>query len=141
MARIHARVKGKSSSKRPVNADLSFVNLKKKEVIDLIIKLKQEGKSLSLIGMILRDSHGLGSVKKFIGKSISDILSENKMGLEIPEDLTFMIEKFKLLKKHLENNSRDIHNRRAMILLESKIRRLSKYYKRVNKIPLGWSYN
>lgn len=140
MARMHARRKGKSGSHRPVDVDLSFVKYKEKEVVDLILKLVEDDVKPSKIGIVLRDSHGIHSVKKITGKSINKILEENNKGLSVPEDLTNLVEKAKGLKKHLEKNSRDVHNKRGLKLIESRIRRLVKYYKSNNKLPEGWSY-
>ena len=41
---------------------------------------------------------------------------------------------------HLNNNSKDLHNRRQLSLCESKIRRLSRYYKRNGTLPDSWTY-
>ena len=140
MARTHARKKGKSGSKRPVNPDVSFVKYKKKEVEDLVVKFAKEDKKPSEIGLILRDNYGIPSVKILTGKSITQILEENKLGLDVPEDVLALVSKIKNLKKHLESNKRDTHNKRGLILLESKLRRLVKYYKRTGRLDENWSY-
>ena len=141
MARIHARVKGKSGSHRPVVKDLSFMNMTKKDVETLIVKLAKEDVKPSLIGLILRDTHGVADVKALTGKSIGDILKDAKLVSAIPEDLKALIDKQIALKKHLELNKKDLHNKRGLILIESKLKRLSKYYKKTGKIPANWSYN
>lgn len=141
MARIHARVKGKSGSTRPVVKDLSFVTMTKKDVESLIVKLAKDDVKPSMIGTILRDSHGVADVKALTGKSIGDILSAAKLTAQIPEDLNALVIKAVALKKHLANNKKDLHNKRGLILMESKIRRLSKYYKKTGKVPQNWSYN
>lgn len=141
MARMHARKKGKSGSKRPVKADLSFVQLKEKDITKIILDLSKDDVKPSKIGLILRDSHGVPSVKAVTGKTIGKILVENKVRKQVPEDLAALVTRAKNLKKHLEKNSRDIHNKRGLILIESKIRRLSDYYKKANKIEDNWSYN
>ena len=141
MARMHARRKGTSGSKRPVQPDLSFVKVKEKDVVDVILKLAKDDKKSSEIGLILRDTYGVPSVKALTGKSIGKILVENKVEKNVPEDLSNLVEKAKNLKKHLEKNTRDTHNKRGLILIESKIRRLTKYYKNKGKVPQNWSYN
>lgn len=140
MARTHARTKGKSGSKRPVKTDLSFVTIKPKEVTDIIIKLAKDDIKPSKIGLILRDAHAVPNVKALTGKSISQILEENKVGLKVPEDLNALVIKANNLKKHLEKNTRDTHNKRGLALIEAKIRRLAKYYKNAGKIAKEWSY-
>ena len=141
MARTHARVKGKSGSKKPAVADLSFVTIKKDKVVKLILDMAKEDVSLSIIGLKLRDTYGVPSVKKLVGKSISQILKENKMDLGVPEDLNALVVKAKALRKHLEHHKRDVHNKRGLILLESKIRRLSTYYKKKGRLASNWRYN
>lgn len=141
MARTHARVKGRSGSTRPVNADLSFISLKKEEVVKLIIDLAKEDVTTSLIGLKLRDTYGIPSVKKLVGKSVSEILKEKDLLVAVPEDLNALVVKAKALRKHLSTNSRDIHNKRGLILIESKIRRLSSYYKKTGRVAANWKYN
>ncbi|MCH8519749.1 MAG: 30S ribosomal protein S15 [Nanoarchaeota archaeon] len=142
MARIHARVKGKSGSTKPMTPDLSFVSLKAKEVEALIVKLvKEDNKSSSEIGIILRDTHAIPSVKAVCGKSIGTILKEHNLEKTIPEDLQALVEKVFSLKKHLSNNKKDTHNRRSLLLIESKIRRLTKYYKSKGRIAQNWRYD
>ena len=92
-----------------------------------------------MIGLTLRDSYGIPSVKALVGKSVTDILEEAKLLTVIPEDLQALVTKAIGLRKHLEFNSRDTHNKRGLILIESKIRRLSTYYKKTGKIASNWS--
>jgi small subunit ribosomal protein S15 len=141
MARTHARVKGKSGSNRPVKADLSFVSMKKADVEKLVIKLAKDDVKPSMIGLILRDTHGVPSIKLVTGKSVSTILAEAKVESKLPEDLAALVAKALALKKHLETNTRDTHNKRGLQLIESKIRRLSTYYKKKNVIASNWSMN
>ncbi len=140
MARIHARTKGKSGSSKPATADLSFVTMKKAEIEKKVVELAKQDINSSLIGLMLRDTYGVPSVKLTTGKSVSDILKENKIAPAVPEDLNNLVVKAIKLKKHISNNTRDIHNKRGLILIESKIRRLSKYYKNKNRLPRNWSY-
>lgn len=142
MARTHARTKGKSGSSRPVNADLSFVSLKEKDIVKLIVDMaKEKDMSASSIGLVLRDTYAVPSVKKVTGKTITQILAENGQEKALPEDLAALVTRAKALKKHLEKNSRDVHNKRGLILLEAKLRRLAKYYMRQGRIEKGWRYD
>ena len=141
MARMHARVKGKSGSTRPVSKDVSFVKAKPKDIIELILKMAKEDIKPSVIGLVLRDTHGIPSVKLVVGKTINQILADNKASLSIPEDLAALVVRAKGLRKHIEKNKRDTHNKRGLILIDSKIRRLTKYYVNKKKLPVGWTYN
>ena len=142
MARIHARRKGKSGSKRPSRRiKPSWVWYTEKEVEELIIRLAKEGKSASEIGLILRDSYGIPSVKLVTGKSITYFLEKNGLAPKLPEDLGNLIRKALNLRKHLEQHKKDIHNRRGLQLIEAKIKRLIKYYKRVGKLDKDFHYD
>ncbi|MEM5833437.1 MAG: 30S ribosomal protein S15, partial [Candidatus Aenigmatarchaeota archaeon] len=45
------------------------------------------------------------------------------------------------LREHLSIHKKDKSSQRGLILIESKIRRLEKYYKRVGKLPKDWKYD
>lgn len=142
MARIHARTKGKSGSSKPDTVDISFVTLKAKDIEKLIVQLsKEDNMSASEIGVVLRDTHAIPSVKAVCGKSIGTILKENNLQGAVPEDLQALVNKVFSLKKHLSNNHKDVHNKRSLLLIESKIRRLTKYYKNAGRIPKNWRYD
>ena len=86
MARMHARKKGKAGSTRPsVKAAPNWVELTASQVEDLVVRLSKEGKTQSEIGTILRDQHGVPLVKAIVGKSVLEILKENKLEPELPE--------------------------------------------------------
>ncbi|HIQ50834.1 MAG TPA: 30S ribosomal protein S15, partial [Nautiliaceae bacterium] len=40
----------------------------------------------------------------------------------------------------LENHPKDLHSKRGLQLIESKIKRLVKYYKRKKVLPENWKY-
>lgn len=142
MARMHSRKRGKSESKRPPKSvPLDWVPLKKEEVEELVVKLGRRGIPPSQIGMILRDEHGVPLVKRITGKKITEILEEHGIAPKIPEDLMALINKAYRIRKHLEEHKKDLHAKRGLILTESKIGRLVKYYKRVGKLPPDWRYS
>ncbi|HDI10435.1 MAG TPA: 30S ribosomal protein S15, partial [Euryarchaeota archaeon] len=45
------------------------------------------------------------------------------------------------LREHLDKHPKDLHSRRGLILIESKIRRLVKYYVNKGVLPEGWKYD
>lgn len=143
MARMHARRKGKSGSKHPVErqAHPDWSSLNPREVESHVIDLAKEGKTTSEIGMILRDQYAVPDIKLATGKSITKILDANNVKPEIPEDLRNLISTALSLRKHLETNRKDIHNKRGLQLAESKIRRLAKYYISTGKLPENWKYS
>lgn len=141
MARIHARRRGDSGSVRPHRTEApSWSNTDVKAIEKVIIDLKKEGYSSSRIGLVLRDRYGVPDVKLVMGKRIDQILEENGLQSEIPEDLRNLIVKSLGLRKHLIENKNDLHNKRQLQLTESKVRRLVRYYTGSGRLPSDWSY-
>jgi len=143
MARMHARRKGKSGSKHPVERKdhPNWSSLIPREVEAHVIELGKKGHSTSEIGMILRDQYAVPDVKIATGKKIGTILKNNNIKSEIPEDLKNLISIALKLRKHLETNKKDLKNLRNLQLTESKIRRLVKYYLNSKVLPEGWKYS
>ena len=142
MARMHTRRKGKSGSKHPLRtAKPDFVTYEEGEIEELIVKLTKEENSPSTIGVILRDQYGIPSVKDVTGKKMGSFLVKNKIAGDMPEDISNLIRKALSLRKHLETNKKDIHNKRSLHLVESKIHRLGKYYRSKGKLAANWRYN
>ena len=59
---------------------------------------------------------------------------------ELPEDLYYLIKKAVSVRKHLERNRKDTDSKFRLILIESKIHRLSRYYRRSRALPPSWRY-
>ena len=133
--------KGKSHSTRPITRrSPSWCRYTSEEVEALVVKLAREGNTPSKIGVILGDQYGIPLVKPIVGKSITEILRENDLAPSIPEDLGMLLRKASRLYAHLERNRGDKHNKRALQIVESKIHRLSEYYKRKGSLPKDWKY-
>jgi small subunit ribosomal protein S15 len=142
MARMHSRKGGKSKSVKPDREGVpEWVSYSKQEVEELILKLSKEGNNPSRIGLLLRDQYGIPDVRPIMGMKLTHVLENNNMGLKLPEDLQSIINKSVALRSHLEKHKKDTHNRRSMNLMESKIRRLGKYYIRSGKLPKDWRYD
>ncbi|MEK6861018.1 MAG: 30S ribosomal protein S15 [Nanoarchaeota archaeon] len=142
MARIYSRKKGKSGSKRPIKrVKPSWVAHDAKVVEQLVVKLAKTGKTAAEIGLILRDSYGIPDVKAITKKRIIQILKDNKLTPNIPYDLKALIRKDIAIMKHLEANKHDMPAHRGLILTESKIHRLIKYYKDKRILPESWAYD
>ncbi|MFQ5921075.1 MAG: 30S ribosomal protein S15 [Nitrososphaerales archaeon] len=142
MARIHAHRKGKSHSTRPVkSANASWVTMGKDEITSLVVNMAKDGLGPSEIGIRLRDEYGIPLAKDVLGKPINKILQENNVSPEMPEDLDLLVRKALGLQKHLRTHPADRNNIRSLELLEAKVHRLSKYYKRQGKLPQNWKYS
>ena len=138
---MHARRRGISRSVRPYRTSApEWSNTDKDAIIKTVVELKKQGASSASIGTILRDKHGVPSVKLATGKRVDDILRDNGMLSDIPEDLRNLIVKALGMRKHMAENKRDLHNKRQLGLTESKVRRLVKYYVKSKRLPKGWIY-
>ncbi len=135
------REKGKSHSTRPARARPPiWVRYSPEEVELLVEELAKKGYGPSMIGIVLRDQFGIPLVKLITGKKLTKILEERGLAPPIPEDLMALIRKAVNLRRHLEEHPKDLHAKKGLLDLESKIRRLIKYYKRVGKLPPDWEY-
>jgi small subunit ribosomal protein S15 len=133
--------KGKSHSIRPVSRrPPSWCKYQPEEVEAFVIKLAKEGHSLSGIGTILRDQYAIPLVKPITGKSISTILEDAGLTPSMPEDLANLIKKAQALAVHMEKNKKDLHNKRSMQVIEARIHKLSRYYKRQGVLAKNWKY-
>ena len=138
---MHSRRRGKAGSKKPIKKTMPlWVRYKPKEVEMLIVKLAKEEHTSSKIGAILRDTYGIPDVRLIYKKKISKVIEEKGIKQEIPEDLAALIKKAVLIRKHLEENKKDEVAHRGLILTESKIKRLVKYYKKSGKLASEWKY-
>jgi small subunit ribosomal protein S15 len=137
MARMHSRKHGKHGSKKPIERiKLDWLIYDKDEVEKLIVKLAKEGKSASQIGVILRDQYGVPDIRYF-GTRVGKILPKK----EVPEDLYNLLNKAVIIHRHMDTNRKDAKGKHGLELLESKIRRLGKYYARTGKLQKNWKYS
>ncbi len=141
MARIHSHRHGKSHQTRPTSKRApSWLTYSADEVVSLVIKLAKDGRGPSQIGVMLRDEYGIPLVKQVTGKSVLDILRENKTITGLPEDLQNLLNRAQKVKSHLEIFKGDHKNVRSLELVEAKIYRLSEYYKKLGTIPADFKY-
>jgi len=141
MARMHSRKKGSSRSRPPaVNKVPEWCDISKEELEKLVLKLHDSGLPSSRIGLTLRDQYGIPSVKPVLGKNLNRVLKDNNVLPEIPEDLGNLMRRALHIRRHLKNNAKDVHNKRALQLIESKIRRMVRYYHSSGRLEKGWEY-
>ena len=141
MGRMHTQNHGKSHSIRPVIPRApSWITLTPTEIEALVVKYAKDGLTPSQIGIKLRDQHSIPLIKSITKKGINQILEENDLKPEMPEDLENIVNKAVGLQKHLKENKGDNRNVRSLELIEAKVHRLSVYYKRIERIPKTWKY-
>lgn len=142
MARLHAHRKGKSGSTRPfLKAKPAWVTMDKADVEATIVRLHQEGLSPAAIGVRLRDGFGVPNIRLATGRSVSEILTSKGAKPAIPDDLAGLIRRAANLQTHLKEHGKDLSNKRGLQLIESKIRRLSRYYKDHGVLSENWDYS
>ncbi|KZP23175.1 hypothetical protein FIBSPDRAFT_910320 [Athelia psychrophila] len=95
-------------------------NLPPDDVVEHIIKLARKGLTPSSIGVTPRDSHGIPQNLR--------VLKSNGLAPSIPEDLWFLVKKAVAVRKHLEVNRKDTDSKFRLILINSRIHRLARYY-------------
>ena len=119
----------------------TWVNTSHSDLISNIIRMyKEDSLTASQIGIILRDEYGIPLVKPILGKTITDVLRENGVKQDMPEDLDRLVKKALGLQRHLRTHNSDRRNVRSLELIESKIHRLSRYYKKRDNIDKNWKY-
>lgn len=118
-----------------------WVMYSNEEIEEFILKFHKEGKSTSEIGIILRDQYGIPSVKEVTGERITAILKRNEQFGDYPEDIMNLIRRAVNIRDHLKENPKDLHSKRGLIIIESRIRRLGSYYVSDGQLPEGWRYN
>ena len=141
MGRMHTHNHGKAHSIRPIELKKpDWLKMESKEIEELIVKYAKEGMASSLIGIKLRDQHAIPLVKPIINKTILQVLKENDLVSEIPEDLNNIVLKAVNLQKHLKENKSDNRNVRSLELIEAKVHRLATHYKKKGIISKKWKY-
>merc|ERR1711975_97258 len=118
----------------------AWMKMKAEDVCDHITKLAKKGLTPSQIGVTLRDSFGIPQVRVVTGNKILRILKTAGLAPELPEDLYYLIKKAVAIRKHLDRNRKDKDSKFRLILVESRIHRLARYYKRVKALPATWKY-
>ncbi|CDZ97593.1 40s ribosomal protein s13 [Phaffia rhodozyma] len=141
MGRMHAPGKGIASSALPYKRSApSWLKSTPEEICENIIKLARKGLSPSQIGVILRDSHGVPQVRFVTGNKILRILKSAGMAPELPEDLYCLIKKAVAVRTHLSQFRKDKDAKFRLILIESRIHRLARYYKSRQVIAPTFKY-
>lgn len=142
MSRIHSGRKGRAGSHRPFPLTKpEWVTVTGEEMVSQAVQLSKGGRSAAQVGQVLRDSYGVPSARAISGKRLGVLLAEQGVRPEIPDDLEAMLKRVVHLQRHLQGHPADLANRRGLNLLESRIRRLARYYRQRRRIPESWRYS
>jgi small subunit ribosomal protein S15 len=141
MSRIHSGHKGRAGSHRPYPLTKpEWVTTPQDEIVAQAVQLSKTGLSSAQVGMTLRDSAGIPSSRSVTGKRLAVLLKEAGVSPEIPDDLQALLKRVVHLQRHLETHPKDLSNQRGLSLMESRIRRLARYYRQRKRIPDTWRY-
>jgi small subunit ribosomal protein S15 len=139
---MHTRRRGKSGSKRPPHATIpEWVTQNPEEIEQKIVELAKQGLTSAMIGTVLRDTYGIPSSKLVIKQKITEVMRREKVYPDYPEDFRNLVRRALALRRHLDSHPKDLHSKYGLQKLESKIRRLQKYYKKKGLIPKDFRYN
>jgi len=142
MGRMYGRGKGISKSSIPYKkVPPRWLNVDSNEVVKQIEVLAKKGYKPSQIGVILRDNFAIPQSRLITGAKILRILKKKGLAPQIPEDLYCLMKRAVSIRKHIEKNKRDKDSKYRLILVESKIHRLVRYYKLTKQIPSNWRYD
>jgi len=142
VSRIHSGRKGRAGSHRPYPVSKpEWVTASTEEVVAQAVQLAKAGRSHAQIGQTLRDSYGVPSARAVTGKSLGALLAGQGLRPEIPDDLQALLKRVVHLQGHLKTHPNDLANRRGLTLMESRIRRLARYYRQRERIPESWRYS
>lgn len=142
MGRMHTPGKGMSGSALPYKrSSPSWLKITSAEIGDIIAKLAKKGMTPSQIGVLLRDNHGVAQVNSVTNSKILRILKGQGLAPTLPEDLYCLIKKAVSVRKHMERNRKDMDSKFRLILIESRIHRLARYYKLAKKLAPNWKYD
>merc|ERR1719498_930222 len=130
---MHSKGKGISRRSLPYRkVPPSWVQIGANDLVEQIVKLARKGSTPSQIGVILRDNYGIPQVKGVTGSKILRILKVQGVAPQLPEDLYCLIKKAVNIRKHI--------GKFRLILVESRIHRLARYYRKVKSLPPNWKY-
>ncbi len=142
MSRIHSGNKGRAGSHRPYPLTKpEWVTATPDEVATQAVQLAKGGMGQALVGQTLRDSYAVPLTRAVTGKRLGTVLAEHGVHPEIPDDLQALLKRVVHLQRHLQSHPKDLANRRGLNLMESRIRRLARYYRRRRRLPESWRYS
>ena len=142
MSRIHSGRKGRSGSHRPYPLTKpEWVTATTEELVVQAVQLSKAGRSAAQVGQQLRDSYGIPSARAVTGRRLESLLADAGIHPDIPDDLQSLLKRVVHLQRHLEAHPKDLANRRGLSLMESRIRRLARYYRQRQRLPENWRYS
>jgi small subunit ribosomal protein S13e len=139
---MYGRGKGISKSSIPYKKKAPrWLNIDSGDLVKQMEQLAKKGYKPSQIGVILRDNYAIPQSRLITGAKILRLLKKKGLAPQIPEDLYHLMRRAVSIRKHIEKNKRDRDSKFRLILVESKIHRLVRYYKLTKQLPSTWKYD
>lgn len=108
------------------------------EIEKTIIHMANRGNTAAMIGTVLRDQYGIGNVADVVGTNMLAFMKKNNCAPVIPDDLAALINKASSIRKHLATFKKDNDAKYRLILVNSRLHRLVRYYKGKCVLPTNW---
>ena len=141
MGRMHSNGKGIARRCLPYRRRApTWLDISVDDLSEQIVQLAKRGLRPSQIGTLLRDQHGVPQIKSVTGNKVLRILKKFGAAPAIPEDLYHLIKKAVNVRKHLEKNRSDRDSKFRLILIESRVHRLARYYRKTRQLTPNWRY-
>ena len=141
MGRMYGPGKGISGSALPYRRQApAWLKVSSRDLVKKVVELARKGMAPSMIALTLRDGMGVGQIKSVTGRKIVRILKAHGQAPEMPEDMFCLIRRAVSMRKHLDRHRKDMDTKFRLILVESRIHRLARYYKRVRRLPPTFKY-
>ncbi len=141
---MHTGGHGKAKSRKP-NIEsakpIEGANTNKKEIEGIIEGYAKQNMHQAMIGQMLKEKHNVPYIKQLFGKRLGHILSEKGAKGPLPQDMFDLMKKAVNMREHITANHKDFHNKLRLQRTESKIWKLSKYYKSKGVIANDWKYD
>eukprot|EP00461_Guttulinopsis_vulgaris_P001317 UN01317 len=142
MGRMHNPGKGMAKRSLPYRRQApAWSKADAKVIKEEIFKMARKGFLPSQIGVVLRDSNAIPQVQAVTGSKILRILKAGGLAPRLPEDLYHLIKKAVTMRKHLATFRKDKDAKFRLILVESRIHRLARYYRSKRQLPPNWRYD
>ena len=108
--------------------------------------LKSNGKFpliplMSVLRGVVCVAGGSDWVDEVLDMGLTMMIGRAGLAPQIPEDLWHLVKKAVAVRKHLEVNRKDKDSKFRLILIESRIHRLARYYKTKQQIPPTFKYD
>ena len=139
---MYGRGKGISKSSIPYKKKAPrWLSVGSADLVKQMEQLAKKGYKPSQIGVILRDNYAVPQSRLITGAKILRLLKKKGLAPQIPEDLYHLMRRAVSIRNHIDKYKSVRDSKFRLILVESKIHRLVRYYKLTKQLPATWRYD